>query len=138
MGFIAPWYVGYLTPDYPNKNWINQRGELYPKQNLKFNFWIKFTQQWTVLTWHTFLTYSQSIDYDKCNHETITLSTTFLNTTGELFLHFRFGCGPKKIFYHTQGQLSVSINAYPTNEKIWVNNEQNKSWLVKLKDILDQ
>ena len=47
-------------------------------------------------------------------------------------------CTPHKIFYLTQVQVSVSINADPINTKTQLKSQERKSWLMKLKDILYQ
>ena len=47
-----------------------------------------------------------------------TLATTLLKPVGQANPYVRFGYGPQKMFYNTQGQLSGSINADTINEKL--------------------
>ena len=47
--------------------------------------------------------------------ETGTLATTFHNPEWEENIYVPVGYGPLIIFSHTQGQVSVSMNAYPIN-----------------------
>ena len=57
----------------------------------------------------------QSIDVNMQFHPTGTLATTLLNPPGEENPYVQFLYGPQKIFNHTQGQLSVSMNYDPIN-----------------------
>ena len=47
--------------------------------------------------------------------KTSTLATNFHNPVGGSNPYVRFGYGPLAICYHTQGQVSGSINADPIN-----------------------
>ena len=47
-----------------------------------------------------------------------TLAKTFLNPVGWANTYVQSGCSQQTIFYNTQGQVSGSINADPTNSKV--------------------
>ena len=74
-----PWYCRSLTAYNKNRN---LEVTIYQKHTLDFNDQIKWAQQSTEFTWY-YITYSQSINYDKCNNKTITLATAFLKPAWE-------------------------------------------------------
>ena len=47
---------------------------------------------------------------------------TFLKSAGEENPYIKFEYGPQTILYHTQFQVSLSMNAYPININKQVNN----------------
>ena len=72
----------------------------------------------------------------------ITQPSLFAQSSSSLWynqIHMSYlGDSRRKCFYHTQVQVSVSMNSDPVNEKIQVNNQQRKYFSMNLKDILDQ
>ena len=68
----------------------------------------------------------QSIEVNKSEHPTVTLSTTPHKTVGEANLYVHFGYGPQTIHNNTQRQVSGSMNADPINANKQVNNKQRK------------
>ena len=57
-------------------------------------------------------------------HPTGIISTTFLNSAGELNLYVQFVYGPQKMFNYTKGKLSKSMNADMINVNKQFNNQQ--------------
>ena len=78
---------------------------------------VKFTQQWTQVTWKDFLVDSRSIYYYKWNHTTGTLIMNFLKLGGKANAYVWFGYDPQKLLYHTIVQVSVSMNTDTINVK---------------------
>ena len=67
--------------------------------------------------WYDSFESNQSIDGDKCNKKTDTLVTTSHKPAGEANLHVQFLYYPQTIWNYTWGQVSVSMNTGPVNEK---------------------
>ena len=137
MGLISSW------SDFFNTLWSKPKHNELKKELISetyFEIWLsdKIYKKIIILTWYSFLAHSQSIDDDKCNHTTFTLHVAFLNILGEANSYIRFRYSPQTIFYHNQGQVSGSMNSDPINQKTQVNNQQSKSWSMKLKFILHQ
>ena len=57
----------------------------------------------------------QSIKINKYEHSTGIINMTNLKPTGEANMYIQFGYDLQTIFYHTQWQFYVSMNADPTN-----------------------
>ena len=68
----------------------------------------------------------QSIEANKSEHPTWTLTTTFHKPEGGANMYVRFVYVPQKSFIHTQGKVSVSMNADPINANKQVNNQWRK------------
>ena len=68
----------------------------------------------------------QSIESNKYEHPTITLTKTFHKNLGGANPYVHFGCVPQTIFNITQGKISVSMNADPINANKQVNNKRHK------------
>ena len=64
----------------------------------------------------------QSIDVNKSEHPTSTLATTFHKPSWEVNMYVQFGYGPQKLFWHTWGQVSESMNS----DTISANKQVNK------------
>ena len=62
----------------------------------------------------------KSTGVNNYEHPTGTLVTNFINPVGEANLYVRFGYVPHTVFYHTQGQVSVSMKYYTisTNNQV--------------------
>ena len=92
------------------------------------------TQLQTLTTWGTALK-SINVLMASCEiTKTGTLAMTLHKPEGEANPHVRFGYGPLKIWNHTQGQVSGSMNADPMN--IIHTSQQykeNMAWMNKLK-----
>ena len=69
---------------------------------------------------------NQPIDKNKYKHPNGTLSTTFHKPAGEVNLYVRFGYERHKIWKHTWGQVSGSMNAEIVNVNKQVNNQKLK------------
>ena len=66
----------------------------------------------------------QAIDANSSEQPTGTLAMNFHKPAGEANPYDWFGYGPHSIFYHTRGQVSVSMNAYMIN----TNKKVNHKW----------
>ena len=58
---------------------------------------------------------NKSIEANKSEQPTVTLTLTFHKPVGEENPYVRSGYGPQKLFNHTQGQVSVSNNSNPVS-----------------------
>ena len=80
---------------------------------------------------------NQCIYYNRCNHKTSTLTTTFQKPVREENPYVMFWYSPLTICYHTQGQVSVSMNSDPINMIYTSQRSTKKAWTRILKDILE-
>ena len=67
---------------------------------------------------------NKSIESNKSEQPTVTLTLTFHKPVGEENPYIRFGYGPHKNFNHTRGQVSGSMNSDLINANKQVKNQR--------------